>query len=38
MYKFKERVESSSPKEIDVCAIDAMIFIQTLVNLPATFG
>ena len=38
MYKFEERVESSSPKEIDACAIDAMIFIQTLVNLPATFG
>ena len=31
-------MESSSPKEIDACAIDAMIFIQTLVNLPATFG
>ena len=38
MHKLEERVESSSPKEIDACAIDAMIFIQTLVNLPATFG
>ena len=32
MHKFEERVESISPKEIDACAIDAMIFIQTLVN------
>ena len=38
MHKLEERVESSSPKEIDACTIDAMIFIQSLVNLPATFG
>ena len=37
MHKLEERVESK-PKEIDACAIDAMIFIRTMVNLTATFG
>ena len=38
MHKLEERVQSSAPEYIDACAIDAMFFIQTLVNVPATFG
>ena len=38
MHKLEERVESGRPPSRDACAIDAMFLIQSLVDVPATFG
>ena len=38
LHLLEVRVKSEKPESIDACAVDAMFFIRTLINIPETFG
>ena len=36
--KLEKRITSAAPENVDACTVDAMFLIQSLANLPQTFG